>query len=84
MRLGYDDRLDLLGVRFDAEMELQAKYELAEETAGYWKENCTDTNVMSNEFYKKCIQTITEELGESAYPDEVEEVWKIIEDNFLN
>ena len=38
------------------------KDELAKEIAEYWKENCTDTNVMSNEFYKNCIQTITEEF----------------------
>ena len=78
------DKLDLLGVRYDAELEYKAKYNLAKNIAEYWKENCTDTNVMSNEFYKNCINTINEELGDGAYPDEVERVWEIIEKNFIN
>ena len=62
------------------------KDELAKEIAKYWKENCTDTNVMSNEFYKNCIQTITEELevGAGPIPDEVYEIWQIIEEKYMS
>ena len=74
---GYD-KLDLLGVRYDAELELRAMHDLAEEIASYWKVNCTD-----DEFYKNCINNIREELGENAYPDDIKTVWKMIEEDFI-
>ena len=67
--MGYDDRLDLLGVRFDAEMELRALYELAESVAI----RCKD----EDDFKKACIKLI-----EMECPSDVDEVWKIIEENF--
>lgn len=75
------DKLDLLGIRGDYEMELQAKYELAKRIAEYWKVNCTD-----DEFYKNCLHNIREELGETnigVISDEVYEIWDIIEENYL-
>lgn len=71
------DRLDLLSVRYDCEMEEKAKYELAKEISSYWKVNCTD-----EDFYKNCIENIHKELGNCTY-DEVNEIWNIIEENFL-
>ena len=81
------DKLDLLGVRYDAEMELKMMYELAEEVSNYVKETCTDTNVMSNEFYIKCIDIINKRLGYNSMGgvihDDVYKVWEIIENEFI-
>lgn len=72
------DKLDLLGVKYDVEMEQKAKYELAKEISSYWKINCTD-----EDFYKNCMENISNELGENATYEEVNEIWSIIEENFL-
>ena len=78
--IGYDYHLDLLGVRYDAELELRAMHELAKETAEYWKENCSD-----GDFYKNCMETICKEFGatDGKIPEEATEVWKIIEENYI-
>ena len=77
MRL--DDHLDLLGIRYDAEMELKAFHEIAERIASYWKVNCTD-----DDFYKNCLNSIKEELGENAYEEDIHRVWDIIEKNYID
>ena len=76
------DKLDLLGVRYDAEMEQKAKYELAKEISSFWKNNCFD-----EDFYDNCIESICEEIGfteSGVIPNEVYEIWDIIEENFLD
>lgn len=76
-----NDKLDLLGVRHDCEMELKMKYELAKEVSDYWKENCTD-----DDFYKNCIETLNIRLGHHesvVIHDDVYEVWEIIENEFI-
>lgn len=72
------DRLDLLGIRHDVEMEIRAKYDLAKEISEYWKKNCND-----EDFYKFCMDNISNKLGKNATYSEVKEVWNIIEENFL-
>lgn len=81
MRLGYD-KLDLLGVQYDAELELRAKHDIAKKTAEYWKNNCSD-----EDFYKNCLQTICNEFHisdvEGPIPDDVYDVWDIIEKEYM-
>lgn len=69
---------------YNCNIDLQKKYELAENIADYWKENCTD-----DDFYDNCIENIVEELGDISIDNdnciskEVYEIWNIIEENFL-
>lgn len=73
------DKLDLLSIRYDAELEYKMKYDLAERIAEECKSFPDDT------FYKQCINRISDELGytEGVIPDEVYSVWDIIEKEFI-
>ena len=54
---------------------------IAKETAEYWKTNCND-----EDFYKNCIESIMLKLNvtEGVMPNEVYEIWRIIEENYID
>lgn len=56
------------------------KREIAEDVSEFWKENCCD-----DDFYDNCIEDICERLNVKSgpIPDEVYEIWNIIEKEFL-
>lgn len=56
------------------------KDKLAKEIADTWRDNCPD-----DDFYDNCMNTIIEELelGEGPMPDEVYEIWNIIEEKYI-
>lgn len=74
--MGYDTKLDLLGVRYDAELELRAMHEFAQETGN----KCKSYSANDNEFKENCMKLIREQF---SYESDVETVWKFIKEDFL-
>jgi hypothetical protein len=73
---GYDDRLDLLGVRYDAELELKAMYDFAEKVVEQNRKYINDFE----EFKHHCLECIHTRF---SYSSDVETVWEIIQKEYL-
>ena len=69
------DRLDLLGVRYDAEMELKAKHKIAKDIS--------ELEDMPNDerFYESCI-LVAENVYNMSHED-AREIADIIQENYL-
>ena len=74
--MGYDSNLDLLGVRYDAELELRAMHEFAYKIGN----ECKLYSFSDEEFKENCMKRICEHF---RYEDDVETVWKFIKEDFL-
>lgn len=72
------DKLDLLGVKYDAEMEQKAKYKLAENLYEFWKEKCEKFK----DFKNNCLISICYDLRTNDI-EEISEIWEMIEEKFF-
>lgn len=70
----YDDRLDLLGVRYDAELELRAMHDEAEKIIEKNRQYITDYDL----FKKECMKDIRNIF---SYESDVETVWRMIKED---
>lgn len=74
------DKLDLLGVRHDYEMELQARYDLAKTICDFWK----DRSENFYDFKTNCICTICYELKiDKNNIEEIKTLWKDIVEYYV-
>ncbi len=74
------DKLDLLGVRHDCEMELQARYDLAKTICDFWK----DRSENFYDFKTNCICTICYELKiDKNDVEEINEIWYEIVEYYM-
>ena len=74
------DKLDLLGVRHDYEMELQARHDLAKTICDFWK----DRSENFYDFKTNCICTICYELKiDKNNVEEINEIWYEIVEYYM-
>ena len=81
------DKLDLLGVKYDAELEYKRQYDIAEKIYNSWKDKSeSEKEEWENDVYEYSILKISEIVGydcDDVVKEDTYDIWKIIEKEFL-